>query len=216
MVRTLLWWLIPLTMAGYLVALQFDPFPGRFLLKAFPITALAMLVLYQARHQMGVWVGIGLLFSTGGDIALALDREQYFVLGLGLFLVAHLCYIFGFFHRFTANWGQWPVLVALLALGGGMFAYLQPHLGELLLPVTGYMVVIIAMGIVAALRTRRDYVLLIGAVFFIASDSMIALNTFVHDGRLAWAPRFIMLTYYIAQLLIAVSALRERHKAPIA
>ena len=41
------------------------------------------------------WFVAALVFSLAGDVLLMLPREQ-FVAGLSAFLVAHLCYIVGF------------------------------------------------------------------------------------------------------------------------
>jgi uncharacterized membrane protein YhhN len=42
-----------------------------------------------------LWFGIGLVLSLGGDIAL-LAPPRFFIVGLGLFLWAHVAFIIGF------------------------------------------------------------------------------------------------------------------------
>ena len=74
--------------------------PVGWLVKSLPIILAAGLVFRQVRGKMANRVAIGLVFSSGGDIVLALAREDLFVLGLGLFLVAHVFYIAAFAHQF--------------------------------------------------------------------------------------------------------------------
>ena len=68
------------------------PYTGHFVVKAIPILALAAYVLLQQQGIGGSLIALGLLFSAGGDVALALDRKKYFVVGLGLFLVGNNYY----------------------------------------------------------------------------------------------------------------------------
>ena len=86
-----------------------------------------------------------------------------------------------------------------------MIVLLKPNLGEMLYPVVIYGVTIAIFGWVATLnyvtqRTKSTLVLMLGAVLFIASDSMIALNKF--HGAKAFYPIAIMSTYILAQYLI--------------
>ena len=86
-----------------------------------------------------------------------------------------------------------------------LLVLLKPNLGELFYPVLVYGITISIFGLVATLnyvtkRTTPALFLVLGAVLFIASDSMIALHKF-HEPKLFY-PVAIMITYVLAQYLI--------------
>ena len=196
--------LFALTAAAYLLLLPRTPFKGDFLLKAFPIWCLAGYVAVNGEGAAAMLAVIGLLFSSGGDIALALDRKKYFVVGLSLFLIAHLFYVMAFLQgqgtvTFTAKLWTGALLVLMLALGGWLF----PVLGKLRGPVTLYMLVIAAMGVAAAIHPHAFPYLFPGALLFILSDSLIATDKFRRP--IPHAHHLIMITYYLGQLGIAMA-----------
>ena len=78
----------------------------------------------------------------------------------------------------------------------------------MLFPVVVYLLVIVAMGVMAALGGVNHWFVVVGACLFIASDSIIAVNRFV--ASVPNASFLIMSTYYPAQLLITAGALRNR------
>lgn len=153
----------------------------------------------------------GLLFSAAGDVFLALPQDR-FVWGLGSFLVAHLFYIAAFISVGGFGFTWWIVLPALL-YGAAMLALLWPHVGAgLRLPVAVYLTVILVMGWQAAEQwaaapSESARLGLLGALFFIISDSVLALDKF--RGRFPGGARaaavVVMLTYYAAQWLLALS-----------
>jgi uncharacterized membrane protein YhhN len=148
----------------------------------------------------------GLLFSLAGDIFLMLPRDR-FTAGLVSFLIAHLFYIASFTFesgRASSVWGAIPFLI----YGSLMLRVLWRDLGEMRLPVMIYMLVILVMGWTAASRLmmtgeRGSMFAFTGALFFIASDSMLAVERF--KGRFKGAQAFILTTYFAAQWLIALS-----------
>jgi uncharacterized membrane protein YhhN len=86
-----------------------------------------------------------------------------------------------------------------------LLTLLKPNLGNLFYPVLVYGITISVFGLVATLnyvtkRTMPSRYLMLGAILFIASDSMIALNKF-HDAQMFY-PVAIMITYVLAQYLI--------------
>lgn len=86
-----------------------------------------------------------------------------------------------------------------------LLSVLKNHLGELLIPVIIYGIVISVFGIVATLnyitnKSKANLWLFFGALFFIASDSMLAINKFYQPKEIYAV--LIMLTYIIAQFLI--------------
>jgi uncharacterized membrane protein YhhN len=189
-----------------------EPVPGSFAVKSIPIILLAIWVFADSQHRFGKAIGVGLLFSSGGDVALDFNREALFPVGLGFFLLAHLCYIYAFLQSKTGEVPKdrmlWALPIALA--GGGTIASLYANVpGDMRIPVVVYVGVIVAMAITAALRTRYDFRLVAGALIFMASDAMIAINKFGFQDSIIWAPFFIMTTYYGAQVLIAWGGLAE-------
>ncbi|HMC98081.1 MAG TPA: lysoplasmalogenase [Flavobacteriales bacterium] len=163
----------------------------------------------------------GLFFSLVGDIALMLEHldEFNFLIGLGAFLVAQLCYTMAFAHNLANVGGPQGILVSIV-LSVGLVAYgyffagsLLPKVDEsIMVPVAIYAVVITLMGIGAAFRFGRTFMqsfllVFIGALLFIASDSVLAINRFSHP--LAHAGWSVLLTYALAQALIAAGSLQH-------
>lgn len=155
---------------------------------------------WRGGDAIAKFLGLALLFSAAGDVFLALDRVRLFLPALASFLLAHLAYLALFLkHRARPSPRQWLLIVLLLAYAVIMLSVLTPGLGKLLLPVYGYVAAIIAMG-VAALALPGKPLVGLGAVSFILSDSLIALDKFVEP--IAWAGPAIWTTYVAAQVLI--------------
>jgi uncharacterized membrane protein YhhN len=168
-------------------------------------------------------VTFGLVFSMFGDIFLMFRREDLFVFGLGSFLVAHLLYVFGFrtvqrFGKaFTLKERLFYALPFLLFVSVFLYVLHKPILDnpltkELLAPVIVYASVISMMGYFALQRCRGVKkhgftAVFTGAMLFIISDSVIAINKFLYEGNFPEAQSIIMITYGAAQYLIAYGVL---------
>jgi uncharacterized membrane protein YhhN len=151
----------------------------------------------------------GLLCSLAGDIFLMLPADR-FIAGLVSFLLGHLAYIVAFSIAPGARLSPRSalLLVPLLLYGAGVFRRLLPHLGGLAPPVLVYMLVIVAMAwraldLWAAARTLAAFSAALGAVLFVASDSLLAFNRFI--GKFVAAQALVLGTYYAAQWLIGLS-----------
>jgi uncharacterized membrane protein YhhN len=157
---------------------------------------------------------VSLLFSSLGDVFLGLGDLQWFVFGLGSFLIAHLLYIALFVRHwpkpFTASLSQKLLAVLLIAFSVAMFVWLWPGLGDLKIPVAAYLCALIGMGVTATLAAFRVRWIVIGAWLFILSDSMIAVGKF--KSPIAYSNYLIWFTYYVAQLCIAVGFIREKQQ----
>jgi uncharacterized membrane protein YhhN len=148
----------------------------------------------------------GLLFSLAGDIFLMLPRDR-FIPGLVSFLIAHLFYIAAFWFESGRSLSLW-VIIPFLIYGGLMLRMLWRNLGEMRLPVMIYMLAILMMGWTAASRLmmtgeRGSTLAFTGALLFISSDSMLAVDRF--KGGFRNAQVYILITYFAAQWLIALS-----------
>jgi uncharacterized membrane protein YhhN len=163
------------------------------------------------------------VFSWLGDILLMFDHKgnSFYIFGLIAFLIAHIFYIIFYerivhFENLKKNyWLFIPVLIYYSIL----IYVLSPHLGEMKLPVRIYGVVISYMLIqalqVARMRNKPAAALMIiGAILFITSDSILAINKFYSPFETAGIA--IMVTYGLAQLLITLGAISyinsSRHK----
>jgi uncharacterized membrane protein YhhN len=162
-----------------------------------------------------------LSFSWIGDIILMFtDKgELYFIFGLVAFLLSHIVYIALFSKQLKTennknNWlfafGIGVIIVYLLL----MLSLLLPNLGDLKIPVTVYAMVISTMLLFALKGSFNwskpgNFYILLGAIIFVSSDSILAFNKF-------YKPIFmdsflIMATYIVAQYLI-VKGILELNK----
>lgn len=150
----------------------------------------------------------GLTCSLAGDVFLMLPGDR-FVAGLASFLVAHLFYIGAFTRDGGCSHGSATAL-PLVAIGAIVLSLLWPFLGPLRLPVLAYMLVILVMAWQALERSRLGahegaWWGAVGAVLFVASDSALGLARF--RGDIPGSRAFVLVTYYLAQWMIATSAL---------
>jgi len=150
----------------------------------------------------------GLVCSLAGDVFLMLPSDR-FVAGLASFLVAHLFYVAAFTRDGGFSRGSATAL-PLVAIGAIVLSLLWPLLGPLRLPVLAYMLVILVMAWQALERSRLGahdgaWWGAVGAVLFVASDSSLGLARF--RGDFPGSRALILVTYYLAQWMIATSAL---------
>ncbi len=147
-------------------------------------------------------VAIGLAWSWLGDLGLMPSGEAWFLAGLGAFLIAQLTYSVAFWPYRADSVLTRPVFaLPYLAALVGLLVVLWGHLGDLRLPVTVYAVVIVAM---AVLATGVNRTVALGAVLFVVSDALIALDSVADLVQLPAHGFWVMLTYLAAQLLIAM------------
>jgi uncharacterized membrane protein YhhN len=163
-----------------------------------------------------------LTFSWIGDIILLFtDRgELYFIFGLVAFLISHLVYIALFSKQQNTRTNDnkalfWIGILAIIAYFVFMIDTLFPKLGPLKIPVLVYAVVITTMlffafkGSLKWAIPANNYIL-IGAIVFVSSDSILAFNKFY--ATIANASFFIMATYCLAQYLIVAGILKLNSK----
>lgn len=192
----------PILAIAYLVSLSFLPYSGSPIFKALPIILLAGSVLYFYKAEFSTLIfGIGLIFSFLGDIVLALPIEKSFMIGLGLFLIAHLFYIYSFFRSERVepmSRRNWIGLIIFFAIF--MALLILPKAGALAIPVGIYLTVIAVMAGFASLQKQNGGLFFTAAFIFMVSDGLIAWNKFIQ--ALPNSALLIMTTYYIAQGLL--------------
>ncbi len=158
---------------------------------------------------------MALVFSLFGDILLMFvaQSQHFFTAGLVTFLLAHIMYILVFLkHRKKAH-SVVGFLVLLLIYALGLFYLLKDGLGEMLIPVIVYMIVILGMATTAFLRKNKvsrlsHNLVFVGAICFMVSDSILALNKFYQP--IPFSNVSIMVTYALAQYLIVLGILKTK------
>lgn len=160
---------------------------------------------------------LGLVFSVGGDTLLMFvehgpQMEVFFLLGLGSFLIAQLCYTYALWSYPVAREGlifrkPWLMIFFLGYLVWILSALWSGIPAPMRLPVGVYATAIVAMAISSANLYGRTTPTIFrgffaGVLLFVLSDTLIALNKF--GEPIAGARFAIMLTYLAAQFLIAV------------
>ncbi|WP_164914216.1 lysoplasmalogenase [Aquimarina sediminis] len=159
---------------------------------------------------------LALIFSLAGDILLLfVDRSQFFfIAGLIMFLLAHVMYILIFLRKRDNKKKVGFFLLLTVLYGMSLLYLLYPGLGNMLIPVIMYMVVILLMSNTAYFRgrdvSRVSYLLVfLGSLFFMLSDSLLAFAMFYKPIPLenVW----IMVTYASAQFLIVYGVLEQKN-----
>ncbi|HYE54715.1 MAG TPA: lysoplasmalogenase [Chitinophagaceae bacterium] len=225
--RPALWlWLFLIAVAADLAAVYWQWNEVRYVSK--PLIVLSLLI-YFSKHTPVVpgitsWINAALLFSMAGDVCLLFEEHHplFFMAGLGSFLLAHVFYIIAFRnirrrqHLRSARW-IWitgaVLYVAILLYG------LMPYFGELKIPVVVYALVLCGMLLSVVHAFRHAYIkpgiiCLAGAVLFVISDSLLAINKFYMG--FAAAGMFIMLTYAFAQYLLVTGVSKALRSAQTA
>lgn len=161
------------------------------------------------------------LFSWFGDIFLMFGArgDNFFILGLGAFLIAQIFYSFLFLRTINIS-GKKPFLkkkpyflISYIAYGLVVYIILFEHLDPVLrVAVFVYMVALLNMSSMALNRYGNghpisfSYVFL-GSILFVLSDTMIAFNKFF--APIPYEGILIMSTYIGAQYLIMKGLLKQ-------
>ena len=161
-----------------------------------------------------VLLSVALVFCMLGDIGM----EKDIVAGIGMFLVGHIFFTVNFLWQ-TSNVGLVTTnlvvpIVCMVGLSVFVFQFIRylissgPEVPDFVLKAgTLYFLMISATfstSILLWLTTGNIWGLIpvIGALFFIISDSIIAINAFHH--KISRAQLFIMPTYYLAIFLLSL------------
>jgi uncharacterized membrane protein YhhN len=163
----------------------------------------------QAQPSFTLWITLGLILSLGGDVALMFKSSRAFLIGLVLFLLAHIVYSVAFTVPNGFHTGDLVTGAVLLVLAAAAYICLKPGLGAMQGPVIVYILVICFMVNRAASTFFGDafsmtqaWLMTLGAILFWLSDLALAVNRFRRPFR---AERLSLFLYYGGQLLIALS-----------
>ncbi|MFZ1750198.1 MAG: lysoplasmalogenase [Saprospiraceae bacterium] len=166
------------------------------------------------RNQSPLFI-LALIAALFGDIFLMFESEDFFLLGLGSFMVMQILYTLTFLPDRNTNIKEnLPKIIGVLVTAIVVLSFLWSTLGEMLVPVAIYTAAICMMVTSALIRknTLTWYLpVVFGVILFLISDALIAFNKF--GGSFAAAPYLIILTYMIAQYLI-VRGVIERSTYP--
>ena len=208
--------------AIYLLITAFNQEEMVRVVKPFLLPILIVAVYYTENFSTKKILLTALTFSWIGDVILLFaDRgEIYFILGLVAFLLSHIFYIV-LFNKQTIS----KTIRNKLSFGAGigliviyfsmMITTLGPKLGSLTVPVVIYAIVISTM-LYFALKGSFQWEaipyhsVLIGALLFISSDSILAFNKFYEP--IPAASLLIMVTYLLAQYGIVKGILHLNQK----
>jgi uncharacterized membrane protein YhhN len=163
-----------------------------------------------ARHMLLL---LALVFSWVGDLMLMQPEENYFLLGLGSFLLAQLTYMYIYYiSTYQRPEFRLTPLLPILTFTIFLLAFLIPRTGDLKIPIVFYALCITGMACMARLRSgltsnQSFQWVMLGSVLFVISDSTIAINKFVQAVPMSGL--IIMATYIAAQILIAVGLLKH-------
>lgn len=153
-----------------------------------------------------IFIVLGLLFSLLGDIFL-IYPEQHFKKGLIVFLIGHVCYIIAFIISTGIHFTFW-IFLPITVFGILYLRIILPYSSKMKIPIIIYVIIIMIMGWVAMERyhsfaTLGTILPAIGAVLFMISDAVLALNKF--RKPFFSAELIILTTYFTAQWLLAIS-----------
>jgi uncharacterized membrane protein YhhN len=166
---------------------------------------------------------VAMLLSCLGDVLLMFQQTNpnNFMFGLGAFLLAHVFYILSYKQNQGEQTGNelqglqkirfaFPIVLS----GTGLIVILYNHLGDLKIPVVVYAGVLTYMVLVALFRFGKtnagSFAMVFGgAILFMISDSLIAINKFLEP--ISHAELWVMITYISAQFLIVRGLLKHQN-----
>lgn len=172
------------------------------------------------------WVGdVALMFvGNSGETVMGLPKNpNFFLVGLGGFMITHVLYAVAFTHVSNKQTkailpGRFWVVVPLFIYMAAFLSVLVPAIYEneltkpFLAPVLVYSTAIATMVLLSMNRYHRvndkSFALVFcGALLFMFSDTLIAVNKFIHP--FASSGIFIMILYIAGQYLIGKGCLAQ-------
>lgn len=205
MISTLLHTAFWATACFYTFFTEWLPYPLTIAIKALPIVLLLLWVLSALSGKLRMAMAGALIASAGGDVLLAI-KADLFVPGLASFLVAQVVYGAIFWSRRSPDAHRKWLALAFVPMVFLIGYIVLPASGELIIPVTAYLIAISFMVMGAAFSDRPWQWLYLGACVFAVSDSLIAINKFVQP--IPNADTWIMIFYYLAQYLMVNGIIR--------
>ncbi|WP_318310815.1 lysoplasmalogenase [Flagellimonas crocea] len=203
------WGINMLILVSACLAIYFGQDDDRYLFMFFKpwTTILVIALLFFAPKsnnlKLGRMVAIGLAFCLLGDVLLLF--EDYFLFGLVAFLLAHILFSLAFI-QYKGFYKNWITFLILFGIAGVLFLWLRPGLGDLLLPVSMYVLIITFMawqgvGLYVRERNNAHALMAMAVLFFMLSDALLAIAKFKTPFYLSGP--LILATYWISITFIA-------------
>jgi uncharacterized membrane protein YhhN len=185
---------------------------------------LAIMFLSLTKPQPYRWlVVLAFFFSWAGDVLLMLahENEMLFFAGVGGFFLSQLTYVF-VFRKFAITNGKGLIarnplwILPFAAYFIIIFLILYPNLEGIMKPVVAlYALSLVSMSVMALNRSgltpKPALVLLFsGSIFFLLSDSLLAINKFATE--LPQSGFLVLSTYTLAQYLILQGLIKSTEK----
>lgn len=189
-------------------------------IKPLLVPSLAVAALCALLPEFGgkktILLAIGLVLHAAGDILLLLDSHgfAFFAAGLGAFLLGHFCYLWVMLSGMGGlkGWKEilcWALPLPLATLATGFFG----AEGAMRYAIEAYALTLlfeVATGILWMHRGRpMGLRILLGAIFFLISDALLALNVF-KDIDFPTRHALVMATYLAAEWLLVSGMVRNR------
>lgn len=201
--------------AVYLLTIDFQPYRGSVIIKALSIAPLSVMAFRVLKTLDGLILSIALVFSCIGDVMLGLYREEFFIFGLLAFLVTHLFYTWIFLRNLPIasrlNRQKKVIILVLMLYSAAMVMWLWSGLGAMRIPAMVYLGAITVMCMTATMADFARPSVMLGAILFLLSDSLIAATKF--KNPIPFSNYAIWITYYLGQYLITLGFLREKLRA---
>lgn len=210
-------WLLLGPTAVAIAANQTDYLPFKMAVPS--LCALILLWAYQGQRAYRLDVAAVVLafaFSAVGDYFLSNKggNEWYFVVGIGMYFVAHLGYL-----AYAWRNGRIHRIVLGVLLVGYLIYYvvsLNPAIGDSVLSGAVLLYLLISCLALAAaagitLPSEQKWLYVFGIAMIVLSDTAISFNEFLDYRAFNW---LILPTYYLAHLTVTLSLLlRQRDVA---
>ncbi|GEM_PF-2977402 len=196
---------------GYFLAHEFHWFPNHFnVFKFLPLTLLTIMSIWMLPWQMGAAMLCAALGDFFGEMKYVDDSSIWFLLQMGFFAIGHVmivCWLLSVAWKKKktrkGNQGSYAALMMLppVAIAFAAGKWIIPNAeAPLSYCMIGYVAVIVIMWWCAAMQ--KDLVYFLGATLFVCSDFILAWDMFTAD--VPGATYLIMVTYYLAELLLFV------------
>ena len=197
----------------------------RYITKGLMAPFLFCMMAFEIEHTTKWWsirvLSVALLFSLIGDLMLVGDSitKINFAIGLGCFWIVQICYILFFYRKRPFRQKNAPflfvcslvILAYIVLICVLMWKKLDKQ--DLTIPVVLYaftigFMLLCAINISNSRRLNKMavYFSIPGALLFVISDSIIALNRFYLTRPVS--DIYVMLTYGLAQFLIIFGAVK--------
>jgi uncharacterized membrane protein YhhN len=196
----------------YMGGLRFNIFTKPLLMPLLAMYFISSLKQDQLKLNWNLLVLAGLFFSWSGDIFLMFAdlKPVFFLAGLSAFLITHIFYSISFLkigrgRIILWNFATTASAASIIIAGIILMAILWPKLGEMRIPVLVYSCCISTMAVLSLwvklkFKCYFSSLMLSGALLFMVSDSLIAINKFHNTFPLSGL--WIILTYGLAQIFI--------------